>query len=199
MIQSPRHLFVFVFLCEKVNCWSRVNCPSPSGDSALLGPAQLSFLVRRLQAREFFSILSFRLTPTMMFDHLLHQCCWPTCVDSSLRCALALRSRSGIGFHSCLCPCPLCPCHCVNQVCCPWCPSCRLSCLPLLSCRSAIHQLLSHDAMFLIHSVSSCLLPCWPCILSKQWRTRLHETCRCSWCNNQPTGDSQVMAKVAER
>ena len=45
----------------------------------------------------------------MMFDHLLHKCCWPTCMDNLLRCAPALRSRSSIGHHSCPCPCP-CPC-----------------------------------------------------------------------------------------
>ena len=64
----------------------------------------------------------------MISDHILHQCCWPTCVDSLLRCAPALRSRGSIGFHSCLCSCPchlpcfLCPCHCANRVCCPWSP-----------------------------------------------------------------------------
>ena len=66
-IQSPRHLFVFV--CEIVDCRLRVNSSSTSGDSAVLTPAPLSFLVMRFQAREFFSILSFKLTPKMMFDH----------------------------------------------------------------------------------------------------------------------------------
>ena len=99
--------------------------------------------------------LSFRLySPIMMFDRILRLCCWPTSMDSSLRCALALR-----GCHSCLYPCPrlfpcsLCPCHCANRVCYPWSPSCILSYLHHLSCRSAIHQLRSHDAVFLIHSV----------------------------------------------
>ena len=59
-----------------------------------------------------------------MFDHLLHQCCWPTSMDSLLRCAPPLRNHGSIGFHSCLCSCPclfpcfLCPCCGTNRVCC---------------------------------------------------------------------------------
>ena len=85
-------------------------------------------------------------SPTMMFDHLLHQCCWPTCMDSLLRCALALRSHSSIGFHSCPClslcsHCLPCPCRRGNRVCCPWSPFCLLSWLRHLSCHSSVHQL----------------------------------------------------------
>ena len=125
----------------------------------------------------------------MMFDHLLHQCCWPTCMDNLLRCALAPRNHSSIGLRASpsLCPCLSlcshclpCPCRRANRVCCPWDPFCLLSWLRHLSCHSSIHQLLFHDAMFTIRLVPFCLLLCRPCTLSKRWHTRLRMTCRCS-------------------
>ena len=61
MIPSSGRLLTFIVFIEVVGCWSCAIYPSPAGDSALLRSAPFSFFVRRLQAREFFSVLSFRL------------------------------------------------------------------------------------------------------------------------------------------
>ena len=116
-------------------------------------------------------------------------------MDSLLRCAPAPRSRSSIRFHSCLCPCPclfpcfLYPCRCANRVCCPWSPSCLLSCLRHLSCHSSIHQLLFHDATLQVPSDFPCLFPCRLCTLSRQWRTHLRVTCHCP-CRSRSASSS---------
>ena len=83
--------------------------------------------------------------------------CLSTCVDNSLRGALALRNRNNIELrsclHLCLCLCTgshwiLYLCHRTNQVCCPW----SLCCLPSFLHRpcglSRIHQLLLLDTTF---------------------------------------------------
>ena len=81
----------------------------------------------------------------MNLGHLPHLCCWSTCMDNSLRCALALRKRSNIEFHSCLC---LCLCfHWTHQS--GLLPLEPVFVPPLLSsirlfCHSPIHQLLFH-------------------------------------------------------
>ena len=101
--------------------------------------------------------------PMMNIGHLLHQCCWLTRVDSSLRCAPALRNRRNITCRSYIHLCLLEP----------FLP-------PRLFFHSSIHQLLSIGTTFLLRLVLSCLLPCQLCILSMRSHTRRRTTCRCS-------------------
>ena len=108
------------------------------------------------------------------------------CMDSLLRCGPALRSRSSIGFHSCLCSCPclfpcfVCPCHCANRVCC-------LGALFVTFLGSVISPatrqfISSFSTMPCSRSVWPlfCLFLCQSCTPSKRWHTRLRMTCRCS-------------------
>ena len=167
MIQSPRHLFVFVFLCEMVDCRLRLSvstrwlCSSWASTTLLFRqaspPGSRALQRSLLQAR----------SPMMMFDHLPRLFCWPTCMDSSLRCVLALRSRTSIALALAS------VCACVSSA--SYVPvavpvrfaahGARLTSITSSVISSASHPLF-HDATPLVRSVLSCLFPCRLCTLS---------------------------------